>query len=435
MALDHYQYLAAGAADVIVGPVLCGLAVVILAAFVCGRVAERMGQPAVMGEIVAGLALGPTVLGLLPGNPTEALFPAGIRPYLSVLAQVGLALFMFGVGSRVDPSHLRGAGRQVAAISLSSMVLPFGLGAGLGVAIHPWIGGLHAVPHGRLGFILFMGTAMSITAFPVLARIVTDRGLHKHRIGAMALACAALQDILAWCVLAVVIVVVSTGDPWVLARMLLWSAAFVVGLGWVVRPGLRRLFDGTRDWSSSPAFIHAVLLTGLLLSAWATNAIGLHAVFGAFAFGMVMPRERIDAVAPQVPERIEQTSLLLLPVFFTVTGLSVNFSGLGGHGLIMVAAVVVVACVGKFGGAAGAALLTGASRRDAAALGVLMNTRGLTELIILNVGLQLGVLDARSFTAMVIMALVTTLMAGPLLQRLYPAGVEAPALQPTVRVR
>ncbi|MGY0057923.1 cation:proton antiporter [Streptomyces sp. LZ34] len=374
-----------------------------------------MRQPAVVGEIVAGLALGPSLLGLFPGDLTELLFPAEVRPYLQIIAQLGLVLFMFGVGYHLDVSHLRGAGRQVMAVSLSSVALPFAMGMGLAAALYPWFITSEMKTDGLLAPALFLGVAMSITAFPVLARIIAERDMQKSRLGTMSLACAAIQDFLAWCVLAVVVATVSTTGAWPLTRMAIESAAFVIGLILVVRPGLGWLLAPQRRWAGSPV-THAVLVIGLLLAAWSTEEIGLHAVFGAFAFGTVVPRRHIDALAPEVPERIEQTSLFLLPAFFTVTGLSVDLGGLGGQGLIMVLAVVVVACVGKFLGGAGAARLTGATPRDSITLGILLNARGLTELVILNVGLSLGMLDSRLFTAMVVMAVFTTVMTGPLLQ-------------------
>ncbi|MFE9408148.1 cation:proton antiporter [Streptomyces sp. NPDC006704] len=405
--------------------VLVSLAVILAAAHVFARLAQRVRQPVVVGEIIAGIALGPSLLGLVPGNPVDVIFPPEVRPYLQVLSQVGLVLFMFGVGYEFDGSQLRGHGRQVTAVSLSSVILPFALGAGLLCVLHPWLTDAGTTVPGRLVPALFLGAAMSITAFPVLARIISERGLQKDRIGAMAVACAAIQDFLAWVVLAVVVALAQSTGGWPLARMTLVSAGLLLFLWYAVRPGLTWLFAPGRP--SGPALIHAVLVVGLLLCAWATQALGLHAVFGAFAFGVIVPRAVIDRTAPEVPERIEQTSLFLLPVFFMVTGLSVNLGGLGGHGLLILLAVLVTACFGKFAGAAGAARLTGATGPQAAALGVLLNARGLTELVILNVGLSLGVLDSRLFTAMVVMAVATTVMTGPLLDRFHPAARPRPA--------
>ncbi|MET8979296.1 cation:proton antiporter [Streptomyces sp. NPDC004539] len=428
--MDHFS-IAAGAGDALTGDVLAGLAVILAAAYLFARLARRVRQPTVMGEIVAGLALGPSLLGLLPGDPVGALFPADARPVLQALAQLGLVLFMFGIGYELDFARLKGTGRRVTLVSLSSVALPFALGAGLCVLLFPWYDESQLSTDGVLAPALFLGAAMSITAFPVLARIIAEGGMQRTRIGSMALACAAIQDVLAWCVLAVIVVIATASGLWPLARMLMESGLFLVVLLYAVRPGLRWLMAPGRPWAGSSSLIHTVLVTGLLTSAWATNEIGLHAVFGAFAFGAAVPRGLIEAQAPQVTERIEQTSLFLLPVFFTVTGLSVDLGGLGGHGVIMTLAVVVVACAGKFVGAAGSARLTGASKAESMTLGVLLNARGLTELVILNVGLGLGVIDGRMFSAMVVMALVTTFMTGPLLQRLRPQEEPRPVPVPT----
>lgn len=404
------------------GIVLADLALLLVTAYLFVRLAARVRQPAVMGEIIAGIALGPSLLGLLPGDVTEVIFPVGARPYLQMLSQLGLVLFMFGVGYQLSFTHIRGTGKQITLVSVASVALPFGLGACLAVVLYPWLDHGQLRTDNLLGPALFLGAAMSITAFPVLARIITERGMQKHRLGSIALASAAIQDLLAWCVLAVVVAVVTAGGAHQLGRVAIGSVVFLVVLMFLVRPGLAWLLSPRRRWAGSLA-THATLICGLLLSAWATDAIGLHVVFGAFLFGVVAPRKHIDALAPEVPERIEQTSLLLLPVFFTITGLSVDLGGLGWRGLVMMLAVVTVACVGKFVGAAGAARLSGASSRTAATLGVLLNARGLTELVILTVGLRLGVLDHQLFTVMVVMAVLTTLMTGPLLTRLSSTSI------------
>ncbi|MFD7033236.1 cation:proton antiporter [Streptomyces sp. NPDC059917] len=424
-------HAAAPTAASVTGGVLLGLAVVLGVAYAFGRLAQRVRQPAVVGEIVAGLALGPSLLGLLPGDLTGALFPAEVRPFLQVLSQLGLVLFMFGVGYQLELNHLRGRGPQVTAVSLASVVLPFLLGMGLAVALEPTFITAELRVDGLLEPALFLGVAMSITAFPVLARIIDERGLNKSPLGALALACAAIQDFLAWCVLAVVVALVQATGWGPLGWLAVQSAAFVIALLHVVRPGLRWLLAPERRWAGAPA-THAALVVGLLLSAWATEGMGLHAVFGAFAFGAVVPRRHVDAVAPQVPERIEQTSLFLLPAFFTVTGLSTDLGALGPQGAFMLLAAVAVACAGKFAGAFGSARLTGATAREATALGILLNARGLTELVILNVGLSLGVLDSRMFTVMVFMALITTVMTGPLLQWVRPSEPGPPRKRRTV---
>ncbi|MGV9314520.1 cation:proton antiporter [Streptomyces sp. NPDC003691] len=429
----HRPALSAGETGSVAGIVLVDLALLLLTALLFVALAKRLRQPAVMGEIVAGIALGPSLLGLLPGDLPGLLFPPEARPHLEVLAQLGLVLFMFGVGYQMSLSHVRGVGRHITAVSLSSVALPFALGAGLAVMIYPWLDQSQLKTDGVLGPALFLGAAMSITAFPVLARIITERGMQKHRTGTVALLSAAIQDVIAWSVLAVVATMVTAGGPWGFGRTIVGALLFVLVLLYAVRPALDWLLAPERQWSGNTMIVHVTLCAGLLASAWVTDRIGLHAVFGAFLFGTIVPRRHIDITAPEVPERIDQTSLLLLPVFFTVTGLSVDLSVLGIEGLLMVLAVVAVACAGKFIGAAGAARLTGASGRESVVLGILLNARGLTELVVLNVGLSLGALDTRLFTAMVVMALVTTLMTGPLLSRFQrdaepdPRPVRQPA--------
>ncbi|MFI9275842.1 cation:proton antiporter [Kitasatospora sp. NPDC052896] len=412
------------------GEVLVALAAILCTAFVCGRIAVRLRQPAVMGEIVGGVALGPSLLGLLPGHLTTALFPPEVQPYLQLLSQLGLVFFMFTVGYRFDLGHLRGAGRRVTAVSLSSVALPFALGLGLALLLYPRFGTARLATDSRLGPALFLGVAMSITAFPVLARIIAERRMHHDPLGSLSLACAALQDFLAWCALAVVVAVVQARSPWSIGLLALHSALVLLVLAGVVRPGLGWLLAPERGRPLDGPWIHAALVIGALLTAWVTDRIGLDTIFGAFMFGAAVPRDRIDAVAPEVPDRIEQTGLLLLPAFFTVTGLAVDLTGLGSRGLVIVAAVLVTACAGKFVGAALAARLTGSTRREATVLGILLNARGLTELVILNVGHRLGVIDTRMFSAMVVMALVTTLMTGPLLERANVTLTEAPPALP-----
>jgi Kef-type K+ transport system membrane component KefB len=410
--------------------ILADLALILAAAFLGGRLAVRLGQPAVVGEIVAGIALGPSLLGLLPGQVSATVLPADALPALQILSQLGLVLFMFGVGYALDAGHLAASGRRLTAISLASMALPFALGVALALASAGWWERGRLRTHGMLAPALFLGAAMSVTAFPVLARIITESDLRRTRLGTMALACAAAQDLLAWCVLAVVVAVATASGPGPLVRTGAETAAFVLVLVYLVRPGLDRLFALPRLRADGGPVVHAVLLAGLLASAAYTDAIGLQTVFGAFAFGAAIPRGRVDALAPEVPERIEQASRLLLPVFFTVTGLSVDLWHLGARGVLLLLAILATACAGKFLGAAGAARLTGSDRRESLLFGLLMNTRGLTELVILNVGLGLGVMDGRVFTAMVVMAVITTMMTGPLMRAVGPRPAAGPAAVP-----
>ena len=407
--------------------VLLDVAVVVAAARLFGWAFQRMGQPAVIGEIVAGITLGPSLLGLLPGDLHLVLFPTEVRPYLTVIAQIGLILFMFVVGLEVDLSAVRRRRGTAVAVSLTSIALPFGLGMLLALALH----GGHSIvtdaegrtaPVDLLPFALVLGVAMSITAFPVLARILTERGLHRTGVGALALTCAAIDDVLAWSLLAVVVAVGSAaGDPWQVVQILGLTAAFALVVLLVVRPLLTRLVPWYRRAGRLTPEILGVVLVLLLVSAWITEKIEVHALFGAFLLGTAMPRRGAEGLTREILEKVETVSLtLLLPVFFVVTGLRVDIGAVGPTGLVELGLILVVAIGGKFVGAYVAARCHGVPSRQAGAVGLLMNTRGLTELVILTIGVQLGVLDQDLFTLMVIMALVTTAMAAPLLERVYP---------------
>lgn len=405
--------------------VLLDIAIVVVAARLMGRLFRRLRQPAVVGEIVAGIVLGPSLLGLLPGDLDTVLFPTDVRPYLTVIAQLGLVLFMFVVGLEVDMSLIRRHRRTAARVSLASIVLPFGLG----MLLAAWLYGAHDVVGGRtvppLAFALFLGVAMSITAFPVLARILTERGMHRVPTGVLALACAAIDDVVAWSLLALVVAVAVGGTLGGVATIIGLTAVYAAVAVLVVRPLLRRLVDGYRAAGRLTPDALAIVLVGALASAFATEEIGVHAIFGAFVFGAVLPREE-PALIREVLQRIEQVSvLLLLPVFFVVAGLQVDVGAIGGRGLVELVLILCVAIGGKFLGATAAARLSHVKRRQAVALGVLMNTRGLTELVILQVGAQLGVLDPTLFTLMVLMALITTTMTEPLLRRVYPDRLVA----------
>jgi Kef-type K+ transport system membrane component KefB len=390
---------------------LADLAIIILLARLLGIAAKRLGQPPVLGEITAGILLGPT---LFHGKITATLFPITLRPPLSALANLGVVMFMFVVGYELDLRLLRGRERVAASVSVSSIILPLSLGTGLGA----WLASRHHVHH-VLPFALFVGTAMSVTAFPVLARILTDRGMHRTRIGGIALASAATDDVLAWSLLAVVVAIAGAGGQQL--RLLLAPVYAGVIFG-VVRPLLRRLLDVYQRQGRLTSNVLAAVLAGLLLSSYATDWIGVKYIFGAFLFGVVMPRDgAADAMREEILDRLEQVSVLvLLPVFFVVSGLSVNLSSVGLPRLVELCLILLVAVVGKFGGAFVGARLAGVRGRRAGVLATLMNTRGLTGIVILSVGLQLHILDQSLYSLMIVMAIVTTAMAGPLLHFIYP---------------
>ncbi|MFC0111610.1 cation:proton antiporter domain-containing protein [Kibdelosporangium aridum] len=388
---------------------LLDLAVIVVLARLLGAVARRFDQPPVIGELLAGILLGPTLFG---EGFAAALFPTDVRPFLAALANVGVAMFMFMVGLELEQTLLRGRGKLAVTVSVSSIVLPFTLGVGLAF----YLAMNRPVEH-RLGFVLFIGAAMSVTAFPVLARILQDRGMLRTMLGGLALTCAAIGDVLAWCLLAVVVIVsggASGAEQW----LIVLGPIYVALMLWVVRPLLRKLFTAGATGALP------TVLAGALISGAVTELIGLHFIFGAFLFGVIVPREGTDALRHRIIDRVEEfNSALLLPVFFIVSGLKVNLSTLSTTGLVELGLVLLVAIAGKFGGAFVGARLHGLPARKSAALATLMNTRGLTELIILTVGLQLGVLDQSLYSIMVAMAVITTAMAGPLLRLIYPPSV------------
>lgn len=420
--------MSGGHAEWISAIAVADIALILLVGVVFVRLAERLRQPPVIGEIVAGIIMGPSLLGLLPGHLTDMIFPPEVRPYLSVVAQVGLLLFMFLVGWELDMGMLRYRGRSVAAVAVSSMVLPFLLGLGLALPLYQRHSEVHGHHVSFTSFALYLGVAMSITALPVLARIVADSGLQNTRIGVLALSGAAIGDVLAWCLLAVVVATVQAGGLDSFIATVGYSMVYVAVMALLVRPALRwgltRLSKG-----SARAHLALVVGAGVFLSSFATSLIGLHAIFGAFAFGLAMPRGPDQPLRSGVLEPLERASFLLLPVFFTVIGLSVDVASLDGVMLVEFLAITIAACVGKLLGAGLSARISGLSWRDAACVGVLMNTRGATELVILNVGVSLGVLDGRLFTVMVLMALVTTSMAGVLLPRSTQALPSATPLR------
>ena len=389
---------------------------------------RRIGQPAVVGEITAGICLGPSLLGLLPGDLPARLFPAEVRPHLGVVAQVGLLLFMFVIGWEFDGKVLRGRFGSTGTIWISSLATPMILGLGLAWAIygsHDVVNG-HTVPFAQ--FALYLSVAMSITAFPVLARIIAEHGLQSTRTGMLALGLAAADDLLAWCMLAVVVAMTTATGVAGFVGVMAWSALYLAVMLWLVRPLLAAADRRLRP--EHGRYVAVLAAAGAFASAFTTSHIGIHAIFGAFMFGMVMPRRRDGLLHQLALVPIETVSKVLMPIFFVVTGLSVDLTSLTAGGVLQTVAIIAVACLGKLGGVALSARLTGTGWKDATVLGVLMNTRGLTELVILNVGLSMGLLTVQLFSAMVLMALVTTAVAAPVLNVLLrdrSASPVAPA--------
>jgi Kef-type K+ transport system membrane component KefB len=408
--------MAGGRAELISATAVADIALILLVGVVFVRLAERLRQPPVIGEIVAGIVMGPSLLGLLPGHLTDRIFPPETRPYLSLLGQVALLLFMFCVGWELDTGMLRYRGRSVTAVAVSSMVLPFLLALGLALQLYQRHSNAPGYHISFTSFALYFGVAMSITAFPVLARIVADFRLQNTRIGLLALGGAAIGDVLAWCLLVVVVATVHARGLGSFIATIGYSAIYVVVMAVLVRPALRWILSRPSK-GSARAHLALIVGAGVFLSSFATSLIGLHGIFGAFALGLAMPRGPDESLRNSVLEPLERASSLLLPVFFTVIGLSVNVASLDRMTLIEFLVITFVACLGKLLGAGLSARISGLSWHDATSVGVLMNTRGATELVVLDIGVGLGVLDGRLFTAMVLMAVVTTGMAGVLLPR------------------
>ncbi|PKB16361.1 cation:proton antiporter [Flavobacterium sp. 5] len=391
---------------------LAQIIMIILVARLFGWVFKKIGQPSVIGEIIAGIALGPSLLGLYFPDFFHALFPANSLENLKFLSQIGLILFMFVIGMELDIKVLKNRAKEAVVISHASIVIPFALGIGLAYFVYN-----RFAPEGVkfLSFSLFMGIAMSITAFPVLARIVQERGMHKTKLGAIAITCAAADDITAWCLLAVVIAIVKAGTFESSMYIISLAAIYVLMMIYLVKPFLKRIGDlyGSKDSLSKP--VVAIFFLLLIISSYATELIGIHALFGAFMMGAIMPD--VPKFRTVFISKVEDVSvILLLPLFFVFTGLRTEIGLINEPYLWKVTGfIILVAVVGKFFGSALAAKFVGQSWRNSLIIGALMNTRGLMELIVLNIGLALGVLTTEVFTMMVIMALVTTFMTGPAL--------------------
>ncbi len=391
--------------------VLLALVVIVVLARLLGNAFRVFHQPPVIGEIIAGLLLGPSFLGRVAPGISGYVLPPSISPFLNVLAQVGVVIYMFLVGLDLDPGLLKRRGHAAVAISHASIIAPFLMGAALSLILFPRL----ATAGVRFtAFALFLGVAMSVTAFPVLARILTDRGIHKSRMGAIALTCAAVDDVTAWCMLAFVVAVIQSRTAGFITTFG-GALAFIALMLLVVRPLMMRLTLVYGNRGRLTQGLMAVVFIALLLSAWATDLIGIHAVFGAFALGAMMPHD--SGLARDLTDRLEDLLVvLLLPAFFAYTGLRTQIGLLNGsQQWALCALIILVASAGKFGGSAIAARLTGLGWRDAAALGVLMNTRGLVELIVLNIGLDFGVISPTVFAMLVLMALVTTFLTTPVL--------------------
>ncbi|MFD1659488.1 cation:proton antiporter [Streptomyces caeni] len=390
---------------------LIAIPTVILACRAGAGLLRRAGQPPVVGEIAIGIVLGPSLLGWIWPSAEHWLLPEAVLPYIETLGNIGLLAFLLLAGLELNLSAIRGHGRTAVAVGQMSIALPLALGALLAFGMYKTLAPKGV---GMLPFVLFIALAMSITAFPVLARILTDHGLYRTSVGTLTMTCAAVGDVTAWCLLAAVVAVATGGSPTGALVTAALTAAFLVVMVYVVRPLLARW--AARAERGSDSVVLVVLFSGLCLSALATEAIGVHALFGAFVFGAVCPRGS-RTIERSAARTRAFTMPVLLPLFFVSTGLRADLALLVDNPVLWLwfLAVLAVAVLGKWGGSTGAARMAGWPWRGAMSIGVLMNCRGLTELVVLDIGLQLGVIGPDLFTVLVLMALLTTAVTTPAL--------------------
>lgn len=405
--------------------VLFALLVIIVFARFLGAAFKKIHQPPVVGEVIAGIALGPSLLGRFVPAAAKFILPGTVAPYLSIISSVGVILYMFLVGVELDTQLLRRRTHSSVAISHASIITPFLLGSVLALWLYPRFSS-RDVPF--TVFAMFMGVSMSVTAFPVLARILTDREMHKTRMGAIALACAAVDDVTAWCLFALVVSIAAAKPGRVLITVGL-TAFFIFGIFKFVQPAMKWLVQKRARERKTTQSTMVIVFAALLLAALATDAIGIHALFGAFLLGAVIPHD--SALARDVIAKVNDlVVVLLLPAFFAFTGMRTQIGLVKGTGeWLACGLIILVASVGKFGGSTIAARITGLSWRQSASLGILMNTRGLMELIVLNVALDLGALKPTLFAMLVLMAIVTTMATTPVLHVLK--GEQELEPQPT----
>lgn len=412
---------------------LLQIGVILLAARLVGWLFRKIGQPQVVGEMIAGIGLGPSLLGWLSPGFTAVLFPPDSLGFLNSLSQVGLLLFMFLVGLEMDPKSLRHRGHAAVLTSHASIIIPFFLGTLLALYLYPTLSD-DSVSFTH--FALFVGTAMSITAFPVLARILTERQLLRSHVGTMTIACAAVDDVTAWCILAGVVLMVQATKAALPLWLMVGGAALYIGIMlYGVRRALAKLEGFFRMRGEVTQDMLGLIFLVIFASAAVTEWLGIHALFGAFLVGAVMPKE--SRFTSELSEKLKDVAVvLLLPLYFAFTGLRTSIGALNGTAMWFdCAAIIAFAIAGKFGGATISARLTGLPWRQAGAIGILMNTRGLMELVVLNIGLDIGVISPALFTMMVIMALVTTFITTPLLGWVYPTQLRWQESTPVAQLR
>lgn len=403
------------------------IAVILATCRIVGSVFRYFRQPRVVGEMFAGILLGPSLVGWLAPGLSSYLFPSASLGFLNALSQIGVVIFMFMVGLGISPGELKGHGHAAVLTSHVSITAPFVLAAFLALYLYPRVSDQSV---SFTNFALFMGAAMSMTAFPVLARILSERDLLSSRLGTMAIACAAVDDVTGWCILAYIVLLIrsahTTNSLWVTIGGLI---AFGLVMLYAVRPLLRGFQSSYERYNGLSENKLALMLLLVLSSSLLTERLGLHLLFGAFLMGAIMPKEQ--HFVRYILDRFETVTVtLLLPLFFAFTGLRTNIRLLQGADMwFYCGLIILVAVVGKLGGSMTACVLTGMPLREAAGLGTLMNTRGLMELVILNIGLDIRVISPALFSMMVVMALFTTFMTTPVLELICPERIlRAPVL-------
>lgn len=418
-AVSNTRQAAAAAAPAAMNLLVLVLQVTVILLFsrLVGMLFKKIKQPQVVGEMVAGILLGPSLLGWVAPEISRFVFPASSLGYLNSLSQIGLVFFMFIVGISVNPKELKELGHAAVLTSHVSIVTPFCLGGALALFLYPR---LATAGISFTSFALFMGSAMSITAFPVLARILTERNLLSTRMGTLAISCAAVDDVTGWCILAYIVILIqsaSSASPlWMTVGGVL---AYVLVMLLVVRRFLPRFEASFRKEGRITDNALSLMIVLALISALTTERVGIHSLFGAFFMGAIMPKSH-DFIQALLGKLESLTVVALLPLFFAFSGLRTSVRSVQGELWLYTLLVIATAIAGKWGGSTLAARMAGVPWREATSLGILMNTRGLMELIVLNIGLDIGVISPTVFTIMVLMALVTTFMTSPLLEWIYP---------------
>lgn len=398
--------------DALIAHFVAASALILVAAHAAGRLARRLGQPYIIGQLAAGMALGPSLLGSAAPGAYAALFPDGIDPMLTGFAQFALVVFLFAVGYELDLRLLGGRARTAVAVALASFLVPMAVGSGGALLFRDQLRSLGMPRDLTPSMVLFAGIALSITAVPVLTAIVRENGLASTVPGVVAVSAAGLLDVVCWTVLAGTMMEDGTEHTLALPWRAVLAAGFVALMLVAARPLLRRLLWGTH---MDPSARLALLIGFALGSAWVTHSLGLHVIFGALLAGVVTPREPGGTLDPDLVRPLHDVGSLLLPFFFVVSGRSVVVTGMDATGWVAVVVVTVLALVTKIGSGTVTARLGGLDRDDARTVGVLLSARGLTELIALDAGLRAGLLSVPLYTVLVFMALATTLLTQPLL--------------------